>query len=67
VIDERSPPDRSQFYSMTSSAGEQSWRHVDAERLGGFEVDCEHLPSRLYDRQIARLFTLEKAAGVEAD
>jgi hypothetical protein len=49
--------------AMASSPGDTSMPSA----LGGFAVDCEHIPSRLYDRQVARLFTLENAAGVEAD
>jgi hypothetical protein len=31
-------------------AGEQHRRHLDAERLGSFQIDHQLEPSRLYDR-----------------
>jgi hypothetical protein len=47
-------------------AAEQWKRHCDAERFGGAEVE-EHLNFRaLLDRQLARLFALENAAGINA-
>jgi hypothetical protein len=39
-------------------------RHVEAERLGGFEVDDQFVLGRRLDRQVGRLFALEDAIGI---
>ena len=45
-------------------AAEQRWRNVEAERLGGLEVDGQlEFGRRLY-RQIGRLLPLEDAIDV---
>ena len=36
-------------------AGNKRWRHVEAERLGGLEVDDEVEFGRLLDREVTRL------------
>jgi len=46
-------------------AGEQRRRHVEAQRLGGLEIDDELEPGGLHDRQFRRLFPFEDAPGVE--
>ena len=48
-------------------AGEQRRRHVDAERLGGRQIDDELELGRLHHRQIGGLGAFEDAAGVRAD
>src|SRR6478736_1148338 len=45
-------------------AGEQRWRHVEAERLGGLEVDHQLELDRGLDRKLARLRLLEDAVGI---
>src|SRR5215831_11055769 len=46
---------------------EQPVRNLEAERLGGLEVDAQLDFRGLYHRQVGRLFTLEKATGVKSD
>src|SRR5215471_3333643 len=48
-------------------AGEDRWRHRQAERLCGFQVDDKLECGRLLDRQIGRLGSLEDLSGVNAD
>jgi hypothetical protein len=45
-------------------AREQRWRHVEAERLRGLEVDHQLVFSGRLHRQIGRLFALEDAVDV---
>src|SRR5262245_17397008 len=47
-------------------AGEQRRWHVQAERLGGAQVDHQLELGRLQDRQLAGLCALEDAAGIDA-
>ena len=55
-------------HSITSSARASSvGGTVEAERLGGLEVDDQLELGRLHDRQVGRLRALEDAAGVDAD
>ena len=41
-------------------------RDVDAERLGGLQVDVQLDFGDLLDRQVGRLFALENPAGIDA-
>src|SRR5262249_20519165 len=61
------PP--SPFTSLDHLVGEreQPVRNLEAERLGGLEVDAQLDFRGLYHRQVGRLFTLEKATGVKSD
>ena len=38
--------------------------HIEAERLGGLEVDCQLVLGRCLDRQVGRLLTLEDAVDI---
>ena len=52
-------------YSITSSARASSdRRHVEAERLGGLEVDHQLVLGRRLHRQVGRLLALEDAVDV---
>src|SRR4029077_21005096 len=48
-------------------AGDQCCGHFDAERFGGFEIDCELEFDRPYHWQVCRFLTLQDPAGVNAD
>jgi hypothetical protein len=41
-----------QLFDHLVGAGEERWRHNEAERSGGLEVDDKLEPRRLLDRQI---------------
>jgi hypothetical protein len=45
-------------------AGEQRWRHVEAESLGGLEIDHQFEFGRQLDRQIGRYLAFEDAINV---
>src|SRR6185436_15410070 len=49
------------------SAGEQSWRHFEAERLGGFEIDHQLEARRLHYGKLGWLFALENPTCVDSD
>ena len=45
-------------------AGEQRWRHFEAERLRGLEIDHQLVLGRRLHRQIGRLLALEDAVDI---
>ena len=58
---------RLHVYSITSSAMASSvGGTVEAERLGGLEIDDELELGRLHHRQVGRLLALENAADIDA-
>src|SRR5262245_18002672 len=57
---------RNLLFDHFVGAGEKRQWDFEAERLGGLEVDCQLELCRQYNRQIARLLTLEDAAGINA-
>ena len=44
-------------------AREYRWRHIDAKRLCGLQIDYQLELCRLFDRQITRLHTLENSVN----
>ncbi len=47
-------------------AGEDRWRHGEAEFFGGLEIDDQIECRRLLDRQISRLGAFQNSPGVTA-
>src|SRR5215831_17532571 len=45
-------------------AGEQSWRHVEAQRLGGFEIDHQLVSRRRLYWKLGHVGTLEDAIDI---
>ena len=45
-------------------AGEQRWRHREAERLGSLEIDHQLVLGRRLHRQVGRLLALEDAIDI---
>src|SRR5262249_60874433 len=60
------PPSRFTSFDHLVRACEQHWRHVEAERPGGLEIDHEVEPGRLDDRQVCWLFALENPTRINA-
>src|SRR5262245_16849554 len=46
---------------------EQLGRHVEAERIGGLEVDHQFEFGGLLDREVGRIGAVENLAGIDAD
>jgi hypothetical protein len=46
---------RMQLFDHLVGAGEQRRWHVEAERLGGFQIDDQFEPCRLHDREVGGL------------
>src|SRR5438876_1572772 len=47
-------------------AGDEGWRHLEAECLRGFQLDHELELGRLLYRQVGRLLAFENATGIDA-
>src|SRR6516225_4281113 len=45
-------------------AGDERWRQVETERLGGFEVEHSFVLGRRLNRQVGRLLALEDTIDV---
>jgi hypothetical protein len=60
------PGPHSQLFDHLVGAREDRWRHGEAERLGGLEIDDQLECSRLLDRQIGRLSAFQDLSGENA-
>src|SRR5215467_548621 len=48
-------------------AGEQCWRNVDGERMGGRQIDDEIELGRLYHRQVGGLLAFQDTTGIDTN
>ena len=60
------PPSLHLIQNHLVCEGEQPVRHLEAERLGGPEIDHEVKFRGLLYRQVSRLLAFENAAGIDA-
>jgi hypothetical protein len=55
---------RQSLFDHLVGAGEQRWRHREAERLRSLEIDHQFVLGRVLHRQVARFLALEDAIDV---
>src|SRR5215469_3726038 len=56
----------SSLFDHLVGAGEYCRRYCEAQRLGGFQIYNQFIPSGLLHWQVRRLFALENAANINA-
>src|SRR5262245_60384803 len=61
------PPSRFTSFDHLVGAGEERRRHLQTERLGGFEVDHKLEFHRLVDGQVGGFLALKNPPGIEPD
>src|SRR6516165_10830958 len=61
------PPSLVSLFDHLVGAGEQHRRHVQPERLHGFQIDHQFERRWELDGQVSRLVTLENPTGIDAD
>src|SRR5262245_34384557 len=52
------------LFNHLAGTREQRGRHSEAERLSGFEVDCQFVLGRRLNRHVSRLFTFKDSIDV---
>src|ERR1017187_7121223 len=58
------PQQTASLFDHAVGPSQQCWRHREAERLGGLEVDYQLKFCRLLDREITRLLALKNAVDI---
>src|SRR5215467_9914313 len=66
IARESTPEGGYPLFDHLVGAGEQHWRHIETERLGGAEIDHQLELGRLLHRQISGLRAFENPSGVNA-